>query len=475
MESIWYETGALPEHDRLNQDLKTEVAVIGGGMAGVLTAYFLKKGGAKVVLLEGARIGCGATGKTTAKMTAQHGLTYAELIRKLGTPAAQEYASAMAGAVAAYWSVAKAEEIACDLQKAPAFLYARRTAAPLEEEAHAAALCGIFAKLTDRTELPFAVKGALCFPESAVLHPLKFLGALAKELHLYEHTRAMDVRDHAVITDHGVVEAEKIVIATHFPFLNRPGYYFMRMHQERSYVLALRGAPKLLGTYYGIEEDGYSFRSAGETLLLGGGGHRTGETHGGKYDDLRAVAKTLFPESREVAAWSAQDCATLDGLPYVGRYSASTPDLYVAAGFRKWGMTGSMAAAQSLSEEILHGQARYPLFSPQRFHFSASAKALMDESLQSVKGLTAEWFTLPAEAAEAVSRGQGQLVEFRGQKIGVYKDETGTVHVVPTRCAHLGCQLEWNPDEHSWDCPCHGSRFDIDGRLLDGPALHHLA
>lgn len=474
MASIWYKDACLPEWDRLNQDLKTEIAVIGGGMAGILTAYFLKKGGADVVLLEGDRVGSGQTGRTTAKITAQHGLTYAELIRKLGEKTAKEYAHAMEDAIDMYWSVAETEQISCGLREAPAFLYSRRESAGLEEEAKAAALCGISANLIGQTELPFSVEEALSFPHSAQFHPLQFLQGVSKDLRIYEHTRATAIQDHTIVTDHGVVAAKKIVMATHFPFLNRPGYYFMRMHQERSYVLAVLNAPRFQGMYYGIDSDGYSFRSAGDYLLLGGGGHRTGENRGGKYEDLRSVAKALFPESREAAHWSAQDGITLDGMPYIGRYSNAAPDLYVATGFRKWGMTGAMVSAQCLSDLILRGEERCPVFSPQRFHFSASAKALMDEGLQSVKGLTAEFLTLPAEAAESVPRGQGQLVEFHNQKIGVYKDNDGTVHVVSSRCPHLGCQLEWNPDELSWDCPCHGSRFDYDGNLLDNPAQRNL-
>lgn len=471
MPSIWQNTVELPQYERLNCDLKTEIAVIGGGMAGLLTACFLKKGGAEVVLLEGRRIGSGQTGNTTAKITAQHGLTYAELIRQLGKDAAKQYASAMEEAVDEYGRIIKKWKIDCQFMQLPSYLYSCRDTSCLEEEYRAAALCGMQAELVSQTELPFAIQGALRFDHAAQFHPLRFLSGITKGLRIYENTKVYEIKGYSIISDHGVIEAKKIVIATHFPILNRPGYYFMRMHQERSYVLALSNATTLKGMYYGIDSDGYSFRSAGQYLLLGGGAHRTGENHGGKYDDLRAVARQLYPQSREVACWSAQDCVTLDRMPYIGQYSASTPDLYVATGFRKWGMTGAMVSALCLTDLILRGQERYPIFSPQRFHFSASAKALMNEGLQSAKGITAEFLTLPIEAAESVPRGQGQVVEFRGQKIGVYKEPNGTVHVVSTRCSHLGCQLEWNPDELSWDCPCHGSRFDYDGRLLDHPAL----
>ena len=275
-----------------------------------------------------------------------------------------------------------------------------------------------------------------------------------------------------MITDRGTVTAEHVVFACHYPFRNVPGYYFLRMHQERSYVLALENAAGLEGMYFGTDGDGLSFRPQGDLLLLGGGGHRTGENSaGGQYQKLRQAARSFWPESRETAAWSAQDGMPLDGVPYIGRFSATTPNWYVATGFQKWGMTSSMVAARLLTDLITTGASPWEeVFTPQRFQPSAAGKALLQESTQAAKGLGRRLFTPPRAEVEALPRGHGGVVEYRGEKLGVYKDDGGEVFCVSVRCPHLGCQLEWNPDEKSWDCPCHGSRFDYRGRLLDGPA-----
>lgn len=266
------------------------------------------------------------------------------------------------------------------------------------------------------------------------------------------------------------------MVATHFPFINTPGYYFMRMHQERSYVAALENAPRLDGIYYGIDRNGLSFRNSGNYLLLGGGNHRTGENpSGGKYSRLETAAKHYYPHSRIAFRWSAQDCMPLDGVPYIGQFSSSLPDVYVATGFQKWGMSSAMISAMIISEMIAGGDNPYEIFSPQRFKVSASAKALMNETGHSVKGLSKNVLRFPDKAAEEISRGHGGIVEYKGKKVGVYKDEDGKVFAVSNKCPHLGCQLEWNPDEKSWDCPCHGSRFDYKGRLIDNPAMRSLS
>ncbi|NMA79100.1 MAG: FAD-dependent oxidoreductase [Clostridiales bacterium] len=210
-------------------------------------------------------------------------------------------------------------------------------------------------------------------------------------------------------------------------------------------------------------------------LLVGGGAHRTGENSaGGKYGNLRKTAQKFFPNGREVANWSAQDCMTLDGVPYIGQYSSSTPNLFVATGFGKWGMTTSMVSAMIISDLIQDKPHPYEIFSPQRFKPSVSAKSLMDEAAHAVKGLSSGIFNIPDAKLNDIPSGHGGLIEHDGQKVGVYKDESGEVFTVSARCTHLGCQLEWNPDELSWDCPCHGSRFDYHGDLIDNPAMENL-
>ncbi|MBC3938434.1 FAD-dependent oxidoreductase [Anaerotruncus massiliensis (ex Liu et al. 2021)] len=475
-ESIWSKAAGLPERPALAGGLDVDAAVIGGGMAGVLTAHFLKAAGLRTVLLEASRVGGGQTKNTTAKITSQHGLIYHRLIERSGEEPARQYADANQRAVAEYRRMVRELGIDCDFTEAPAYLYSTAEREPLAREFEAAKALGIGAAYGSQTELPFPVAAALRFDGQARFHPLRFLRAVAGPLEIYEGTPVRSVEGNRIFTDRGEVTAAKIVLACHYPFLNAPGYYFMRMHQERSYVLALKNASKLTGMYLGVDADGLSFRPQGDLLLLGGGNHRTGENSaGGQYQRLREAAKTYWPESAEAAAWSAQDCMTLDGVPYIGRYSASTPDWYVATGFQKWGMTSSMVSALLITGLITEGKSPWEqVFTPQRFNPSASARTLMRDTAQAAKGLARKFLTPPREDIEALPRGHGGVVEYDGEKVGVYKDENGEAFIVSVRCPHLGCQLEWNPDEKSWDCPCHGSRFDFRGRLIDNPAQEGL-
>lgn len=476
MSSIWKTAAVLPPRPRLEGGCKTEAAVVGGGLAGVLIARALEEAGVQTVLLEAETLGSGQTGNTTAKITSQHGLRYARLLEQLGEEKAGQYARANQRAVEEYRRIILAGNIPCDFEGKPAYLYSTLEAEPLEKEVRAARRLGLDAEFTADTALPFPVKGAVRFGDQAQFHPLKFLAAMAEGLSAYEHTPVVEVEDNTLYTPEGRVEAGHVVFAAHYPFVNAPGYYFLRQHQERSYVLALEGAGTLDGMYLGVDPDGLSFRNYGPYLLLGGGGHRTGEnSSGGRYERLRQAAQRLWPGCREAARWSAQDCMPLDGVPYIGRFSASTPNWYVATGFQKWGMTSSMVAARIISGLITGREdPDGEVFSPQRFHLPASAKNLLEDGRQAVKGLT-KGFLVPAGAqVEALPRGHGGVVEAGGEKVGVYKDENGEIFTVSIRCPHLGCQLEWNPDEKSWDCPCHGSRFDFRGSLIDNPAQEDL-
>lgn len=479
MQSIWSQNTQIPPQPALERDLRTDAVIIGAGLAGILTAYRLQKQGVSCIVLEADRIGSGQTKNTTAKVTAQHGLKYAYLIKKFGYEKARQYADANRKAISDYFNIAKDEGIDCRLEKKPSYLYTTANVKALEDEYKAARFLGIPSELNmqAQTELPFEIKAALCFKNQAQLDPLLFIKGLAEKLTVYEKTRAVGIDGNTVKTSKNKVTAKKIIITTHFPMLDVPGYYFMRLHQERSYVLALENGSVLQGMYYGIDEKGLSLRSYGNTLLLGGkrASHRTGENESGnKYELLRIAARKLYPDSRETAHWSAQDCVPLDGVPYIGRFSVSMPNVYTAAGFQKWGMTNAMAAAEILCDLAQDKPHPYEIFSPQRFTLSASAKTLAAETAKSVKGLSKSLLKLPQEKLDLLTNGHGGIIEVNGKKAGVYKDENGKVYAVQTRCTHLGCQLEWNPDEKSWDCPCHGSRFDYQGRLIDNPAKKSL-
>ena len=323
MQTLWNSRDTLPAYPPLREDLHADAAVVGGGMAGILTAYALHTRGLRVVLLEGSRLASGVTAHTTAKITAQHGRFCERLVHDFGFHLARQYLQANLCAVRQFRALVRQKRIDCGFSDESSFIYAASDGPSLTRELEYALSLGAPARLVKPEGLPFPVREALCFERQAQLSPLPFLAALLPELTVYEHSPVRDIRGHAVRCDGGTVTAEQIVVATHFPMLERFGLYDLRLRQERSYLLALTGAPPLPGMWLDAGEEGWSLRRSGRYLLLGGGGHRCGENLGDSYDRLRAQAQRLFPAAQEAFAWSSQDCMTLDGVPYIGPYSSS--------------------------------------------------------------------------------------------------------------------------------------------------------
>ncbi len=476
MKSVWSDSVNIDRKLHLEVDISCDVVVVGAGMAGILIAHNLSKKGVDVVVLEAREIAGGMTKNTTAKITSQHSLIYNKLIHDYGEKKASQYFLTNEIAISRFMEIIKAEKIECDFEEKDAFVYSIDDAEKINNEVRAVQKLGGSAEYISELELPFKIAGAIKFTGQAQFNPLKFIAPIAKKLQIYENTMVTHVEKNVVFTEHAKVTARKIVIASHFPFINFPGFYFSRMHQERSYVIALENAMKLNGMYIDADEKGFSFRSYGDLLLLGGAGHRTGKNKsGGCYEKLRLKGAKLFPDSVEKYHWSAQDCMTHDEIPYIGQFSKATPEMYVATGFNKWGMTTSMASAMILSDMIMgYENENAEVFSPQRFNPPAGAKNLIKDSTQAVEGLALGAFKIPFEKLEKIEAGHAGIVEHDGHRIGVYKDENGATFAVSTKCPHLGCLLEWNPDELSWDCPCHGSRFNYRGKLISNPSIKEL-
>lgn len=485
--SIWSQTAKAEKRPRLEEDITCTACVIGGGMAGVLSAYFLTEQGVDTVLLEASSIGSGQTKNATAKITSQHGLKYAHLEHEYSVGAARQYAALNQEAIEQYEKLIEKHHIDCDFERLPSYLYALQETQRVQDEFEAAKGAGIPCYMTDDTPLPLPVRSALVFPDQAQFHPLKFLFALSGQIKVYENTRVLTVDDtsagpeggkrgargerYRVKTPLGSVYAQHIVFATHYPFVNMPGFFFTKQHQVRSYVVALQGAQNLGGLFFSADKNGLSFRNAGDALLVGGSGHRTGENpQGGRYETLSAQAAALFPKGQITARWSAQDCMPVGALPFIGRYSKAKPHWYVATGFGKWGMTSSMVAARTITGMITgKEEPRSEVFTENRMKI-AFADDYAAEGAKAVKSYLREIFNIPDIYTADLKRGQGGVFIYDGVKAGVYKDEEGVLYAIDTKCPHMGCQLEWNADEKSWDCPCHGSRFTYRGELIDGPA-----
>lgn len=476
MKSLWSESCNFRKREALNKDIKTDILVIGAGIAGILTAYMLKQKGREVVVIDAAEIASGNTKNTTAKITSQHDLIYSKLITEFGEEKARQYAKANELAIKKYKEIIEDRRIECDFEEKPAYVYSLNEVEVLKEEAEAAKKLGIDAEFVQEANLPFKINGALKFNNQAQFNPLKFLKDISNELVIYENTRALEIKENLVVTSGGNITAKNIVVATHYPIMNAPGYYFMKMHQERSYVLALENKSEIDGMYIDLNKEGYSFRTYNNLLLLGGIRHRTGENEeGGSYDELRKVAKKLYPKAKEKYHWSAQDCMTIDGIPYIGRYSSETPNIYVATGFNKWGMTSSMVSAMIISDMILEKENDFSeIFSPRRFDLSLSINNIANDLIETAKNFIAQKVYIPSSEIEHIKNGHGGIIEYNGEKVGVYKNKEGKEFFVSTKCTHLGCQLSWNADELTWDCPCHGSRFDYKGRLIGSPATKDL-
>lgn len=468
--SIWEKNIEFEEREALKESIKTEVAVIGGGMAGILIADRLQTQGKKVIILEADRIASGQTKNTTAKITAQHNNIYSKIANFSGLENAKIYAKANMRAVEWFRKTVEERKIDCDFEIKDAFIYSDREQ-ELREEEQICRKIGLDAEYTPVCDLPFETAGAVRLSSQAQFNPLKFINKIAENLTVFEKTRVEKIKGNTLYCGKFKVEAEKIVFACHYPFVNFPGFYFAKMYQQRSYVLALETEEKIDGMYIGTKEDDFSFRSYGNVILLGGAQHRAGENFSGdKYETLRIAAKEMFPEAKEVASWSAQDCITADGVPYIGRFSKNNDNIYVATGFGKWGMTTSAVSAEIITDLIIKGKSyAEKMFSPSRFSLKA-AGGILDETLHSAKGLIKQLICIPQSRIEDIKIGEGKAILYEGRRVGVFRESEEKYYFVKLKCPHLGCRLEWNQDEKSWDCPCHSSRFDYKGKLINGPA-----
>ncbi len=430
MKSVWNFEIERPKFEALKGDSKVDVVIIGGGMSGLICGYMLSKAGVDTVVCEAEEICLGVTQNTTAKITYHHGAIFSKMIKRFGKEFAELYIKANEDALNLYRDICS--NIDCDFTEQNSFVYSVDNELKILNEFEGLKSLGCPAEYHNKLPLPFKISGGVEIPNQAQFNPLKFAYKIAENLKIYEHTKVLEVISDGVITERGKISAKKVIVATHFPYINKYGGYFLKMYQHRSYVIGLENACDIDGMYVDESDKGMSFRSYKKLLILGGGGHRTGK-RGGNWEELRRFAKKYYPNSNEVYHWATQDCMTIDNIPYIGQYSVLTPYMYVATGFNKWGMTSSMVAANLLTDFILGKENKLSnVFSPQR---SILRPQIIINSAESIKNLLTP--TVP-------------------------------------RCPHLGCALKYNKIEHTWDCPCHGSRFTEDGELINNPSTKNL-
>lgn len=482
MKTLCNDTAEIRDYPALKTDAETDVLIVGAGMTGVLCAERFLGEGLRVIVADSGRVAGGVTAGTTGKITSQHGLCYKKLHDTHGADAAYDYYRAGQRAVGEFQNLVAKYGIDCGFESCGANVYAQNRTEEelLSQEYDIIKKIGCTAELGVSAELPIKDARVLRFPGQARFHPLKFMAGLLREIDgralFFGDTKCVGYSDHAAEFESGVkVRAKHIVIATHYPILNRYGLYFTKLVQEKSLLLAGK-SPVALHDMYISCRSGHTMRSEGEYLLFGGEGHRTGgQTHYDRYRQLEGEAARLFPGFRCEYEWSAQDCMPCDGLPYIGRYSSMAANLYVATGYGKWGMTHSMTAAELLCDLITGKKNGFErLYNPQRLTApGAWGKRLGYAASSTVSLIKGNVANSAREYAEPEA-GQGGVFKYKGKTVGVYKDSDGTLHAFDMRCPHMRCLLAWNAEEKAYECPCHGSKFDYKGRLIFGPSKKSL-
>ncbi|HVE94008.1 MAG TPA: FAD-dependent oxidoreductase [Acidimicrobiales bacterium] len=487
--SLWVGTTDPAPYAPLDGDTSADVVVIGAGIAGLTTARLLAAEGRRVAVVDAGSVCAGATGYTTAKVTSLHTLIYAQLEKSFDADTAAIYGAANEAAIHRIVELTANDEIDCELEQAAAYTYTLQAEnlPDIEAEVNAATRAGLSAAFTTETDLPYDVLGAVRVDGQYQFHPRKYCLGLAQAIvrdggSVHDHTRALEVDEdtHTVTTDRGTISAGDVVIASHQPFPLHGGY-FARAEPWRSYVLALSvDGPRPEGMYISCDEQTRSVRStAAGHVLVGGEGHKVGHDDDteANYARLESWARETFPVTSVEYRWSAQDYKTPDGLPYIGRMTPGSDHVYVATGFRKWGMTNGTVAAMILADTIAGRENPWSsTFDSHRSSIAQSIKGLISENLDVAKRFIGDRIaSLHPASIDDLSTGQGAIVDLDGEKVAAFRDDNGTVHAVSANCTHMGCRVNFNPAERSWDCPCHGSRFGIDGSVLEGPATKDLA
>ena len=486
--SLWVGTSPATAYPRLGGDLHVDVAVVGGGVVGLTTAHLLREAGASVALVEAGRVAAGTTGYTTAKVTSLQGTTYSTLTKKHGVEKARLYADANEAGIRLVRALVDQLGIDCDLSTEAAYTYTEDPdlVQSIADEAAAAQAAGLAAEFVTDTGLPWEVQAAVRLGDQAQFHPRRYCIGLARAIaesggHVFEHTRVLDVDEGTpsrVETEHGTITADHVVIATLMPFWDRGGY-FAKAHPSRSYVIAVRAEEAIDGMYLSTESPTRSIRTAegGEWLVLGGNAHHVGseEETGRYYTDLEEWARQRFTVREVGYRWSSQDYVPVDGIPYAGR-SARAERVWVVTGLRKWGFSNGSAAAMLLRDHIVGRDNPWTeLYDAGRADVTRSATTFIKENAKVAGHLVGDRLAnLVPPSPDSIPPGDGGICRLDGDTVAAFRDDDGTLHAVSPACTHMGCLVHFNKAERSWDCPCHGSRFGIDGRVLQGPAVKDL-
>lgn len=499
MNSLWLNEKIKGNFPKLEKNLETQVCIIGAGIFGISTAYYLTQKGYSVTILERDKIVNRVTGHTTAKITSQHGLIYHYLLNQYGKEFARNYYLANQKSIQEIEKIITQNQIDCDFERQSSCVYTinQSELEKLNEELQALKELDIETSKIKDAPLPFENVSGVEFKNQAQFNPVKYIDGLVKKIidskgKIFENTTCYDIKrdgdTYICYTENNTVNAKYVVLASHYPFINFPGVYFAKMYQSSSYVIGIDAKSEVFdGMYINIQSPIYSFRTAKDRdkkiLLLGGGDHKTGENicYKDSYGLLEEKAKRWYPNCEIKYRWSTRDCITLDKIPYIGEFSNTLPDMYVGTGFNKWGMTSSNIAARIVTDKITGKENEYiEIFEATRLNPIVNKDEVKNMVSQTVKSLVVERIEKSEKVVndeislDDIKQETGQIIEWNGEKVGVYKDIEGKIFAVKPVCTHLGCILNWNDAEKTWDCPCHGSRFDYTGKNMYNPALKDL-
>ena len=497
MNSLWLSDNNIFKNIDLNttleQDFSTDICIIGAGIFGLTCAYYLTKLGFNVTVLEKSDIASKATGHTTGKITSQHSLFYDYLTNSYGQKFAKDYLDVNEEAIQNIKNIIDEENINCDFKYQNSYVFTTKKSelSLIKNEYNAVSNLGYNCELVTKTGLPFNIVGALCFKNQAEFHPVKYLAGLCKCIiarngKIYTNSTAVDVKmedsDYITYVNGHEIKSKYVIIATHYPFINFPGFYFTKMYQSTSYLIAVDTKKTLFkGMHISAGVPTLSFRTAlynnKEILLIGGMDHKTGHPSSYKdtYGKLEDIAKKYYPDSNILFRWNTRDCISLDKLPYIGSFSSSMPNMFVGTGFKKWGMTLSNVAANIIVDKICGNYNKYEyLFKSTRLKPIKNHDEFKNILVQSTNSLLLDKLKRPNMSFDEIENNSGSIIEVNGEKVGIYKDDNGKIYAVKPICTHLGCLLSWNDIDKTWDCPCHGSRFNFDGTNLYDPAFKNL-
>ena len=496
MNSYWIESTKNMEknYNKLNENIEADVCIIGAGITGSLTAFYLAKEGKNVVLLEKDKVCEKTSGNTTAKITSQHGLFYNYLLQSEGYEFAKKYYEANENSIKNIENIVKNENIDCDFEKQDAYIFTQKEdeVKKIKDEFFAVKKIGGTAEFTTKCNLPFSIQGAIKFPNQAQFNSRKFVIELLNKteksgkLKIFENSKVIGVKKdedmYKIYTKDNYVKAKYVVLACHYPIINAPGFYFFKMYQSRSHAIAIEAETEFFeGMYINSELPTKSFRTIkdGENklLVIVGEDYKTGSKidYENIYNKLEKIAKDIYPNCKVKYRWSAQDCISLDKIPYIGKFSNFMENVYIGTGYKKWGMTTADISANIICDNIMGRKNEYEdIFKSTRTEPVKNIKEVENMIKQTTKSLVLEKITIPKQDLEEIKSGEGKIISVNGKKVGIYIDEIGKVHAIKPSCSHLGCEMIFNKLEKTWDCPCHGSRFDVDGKSIETPSIHDL-